>query len=297
MNDPVDIRDRRHLSHRDIPTLNFVKTDVPFVFRRHFREGLRSHIFEVHDPESVAIEKNGVVENGVRFFPRSFPFAMLRLMRYRFQSVGGALGEIERFHTMRRFLTTDFVADSEEFVVDYRIHGRMEPMVCGFQEYVAGEIFDPWAFKRHPVTLPGLADQVLSLQDTGMPRGNFLDLVNRNAKQFVNASKRMMDRAGLIPDLSGVGNLILTKEARFKLVDINNISRVCFHPKVYIDDKGYPVCDKSVEVLAILEEHFFGIHRPDLVRKDPVYRFFLDPDRLERVREKEKAFLKNAIDD
>ena len=295
MNDPADIRDRRYLSHRDIPGLNFIKIDVPFVFRRHFREGLRSHIFEVHDPESVAIEKNGVAENGVRIFPRSVPFAMLRLMRYRFHSAGEALAEIERFHTMRRFLTTDLVADSEEFVVDYRIQGHMEPMVCGFQEYVAGEIFDPWAFERHPGTLPGLADQVLSLQDTGMPRGEFLDLVDRNARRFVKASKRMMNRSGLIPDLSGVGNLILTKDARFKLVDINNITHVCFDPKVYIDDKGYPVCDKSVEVLAILEEHFFGIHRPDLVRKDPVYRFFLEPDRLDRVREKEKAFLKKGI--
>ena len=292
MNDPADIRDRRHLTDQDILTLNFIKTDVPFVFRRHYREGLRSHIFEVHDPESVALEKYGVTENGIRIFPRSAPFAMLRLMRYRFHSAGEALAEIERFHTMRGFLTTDFVADSEEFLVDYRIHGRMELLLCGFQEYVAGEIFDPWAFERYPATLSSLADQVLSLQDTGMTKRGFLDLLEQNGRQFVKASKRMMDQAGLIPDLSGVGNLILTKDACFKLVDINNISRVRFSPDVYIDDKGYPVCDKSMEVLAILEEHFFDIPRTHLVQKDPVYRLFLDPGRLDRVREKEKAFLK-----
>ncbi|MCF8044808.1 MAG: hypothetical protein K9J83_03020 [Desulfarculaceae bacterium] len=295
MNDPADIRDRRHLTGHDILALNFVKTDVPFVFRRHFREGLRSHIFELHDPESVALEKNGVMENGVRIFPRSVPFAMLRLMRYRFSSAGEALAEIERFHTLLRFLTTDFVADSEEFVVDYRIHGKMELLLCGFQEYVAGEVFDPWAFERYPGTLSSLADQVSALRDTGMPESRFLDLLERNARRFVAALKQMMDRAGLIPDLSGVGNLIVTKDARLKLVDINNISRVCFTPDVYIDDKGYPVCDKSVEVLAILEEHFFGTPRPDMIRKDPVYRVFLEPDRLGLVREKEKAFLKKGI--
>lgn len=295
MNEPVDIRDRRHLTGQDILSLNFVKNDVPFVFRRHFREGLRSHIFEVHDPDSVAVEKNGIREKGVRVFPRSTPFSMLRLMRYRFFSPGEALAEIERFHTLLRFLTTDFVADSEEFVADYRIHGRMELMLCGFQEYVAGEIFDPWAFERYPGTFSNLADQVQSLRDTGMSKSKFLDLLQRNGRRFVAASKRMIDRAGLVPDLSGVGNLIVTKEARLKLVDINNISKVCSGPDVYIDDKGYPVCDKSVEVLAILEEHFFDISRPDLIRKDPVYRVFLEPDRLDRVREKEKAFLKKGI--
>ncbi len=295
MNEPEDIRDRGYLTRADILALNFVRQSAPFVFRRHYREGLRSHIFEVHSPGTVATEKNGAVENGIRVFPRSVPFAMLRLMRHRFKTVEEALLEIERFHTLRGYLTTDFVADSEEFLADYRIHGRMELILCGFQGYVEGEIFDPWAFERYPGALSSLADQVRLLQSTRVSRGNFLDLLERNVKQFVKALKRMVDQAGLIPDLSGVGNLILTKDARFKLVDINNISRVSFDPDVYIDDKGYPVCDKSVEVLAILEEHFFKIPRSDLVRKEPVYRFFLEPGRLHRVREKEKDFLRKVI--
>jgi hypothetical protein len=52
----LDIRDRETLQHGDIVSLNFIRADCPYVFRRHFRCGLRSHILEVLDPEAVRRE-------------------------------------------------------------------------------------------------------------------------------------------------------------------------------------------------------------------------------------------------
>ncbi|EFK09225.1 conserved domain protein [delta proteobacterium NaphS2] len=44
----------------------------------------------------------------------------------------------------------EYMANSNEFLVDYRIHGQYETLLCGLQEYVEDEILDPWApLDRH----------------------------------------------------------------------------------------------------------------------------------------------------
>ena len=55
-----DIRDRPRLEHLDIIELNFIRDPGDFLFRRHYRMGLRSHIMEVLKPADVTIEKNGI---------------------------------------------------------------------------------------------------------------------------------------------------------------------------------------------------------------------------------------------
>jgi hypothetical protein len=91
----------------------------------------------------------------------------------------------------------------------------------------------------------------------------------------------MITEANIVPDLAGVGNLILTRSCHFKLVDINNISRVFFDSSVRLDDKGYPVCDKSIEALSLIEQKV--LHR-SIEIDDPVYKNFLDPLRMKDVR-------------
>ncbi len=93
--------------------------------------------------------------------------------------------------------------------------------------------------------------------------------------------------ANHIPDLAGIGNILATAEGQVKLVDINNISRVWFDHHIRVDDKGYPVCDKSIEALSLLEKHCIG--RVDF-KNDPVYQIFLDPQRMREVRSLERAF-------
>jgi hypothetical protein len=105
--------------------------------------------------------------------------------------------------------------------------------------------------------------------------------------KFIEGVKRMVLEANHVPDLAGVGNLLLTPEGEVKLVDINNISRVSFGPDIPIDDKGYPVCDKSVQALALLEQKIIG---NPIKGEETVYETFLDAQRVRRVKALEDKF-------
>jgi len=95
---------------------------------------------------------------------------------------------------------------------------------------------------------------------------------------------------GYIPDLAGFGNLILTLEGNLKLVDINNIVEIKFNDSIPIDDKGYPSCDVSIEVLSLLEK---DILQKNVQIDDPLYQFFLSPLRKIKVKALEKQFYKS----
>ena len=101
-----------------------------------------------------------------------------------------------------------------------------------------------------------------------------LEKVLLRARSFINRIKEMIIRMAYIPDLAGVGKLLLTPRGEIKLVDINNISGVTFGFNIDLDDKGYPVCDKSVEALSFLEEKLFG---KEIDRGEPLDRTYLDP--------------------
>jgi hypothetical protein len=65
---------------------------------------------------------------------------------------------------------------------------------------------------------------------------------------------------------------------------------VVFDGEIRLDDKGYPVCDKSVEALSLVEMKMLG-RFIDL--QDRIYQFFLDPDRKRQVQIKEELFYRN----
>jgi hypothetical protein len=288
-----DIRDRPWLSHADIADLNFIRRDLPYIFRRHFREGLRSHIFEVHDAASIQQEQEGLLQDGILVFPRSVPRSMLRLFRHRFGSLNEALEEIRRFQTLESFLSARYIATSSEFLVDYWTGGQANLLLCGLQEYIPGEIFDPWAYERNPDSLTGLIEHLLAVHAPEAEAEELLAAFASHVHTFVSQTKRLISQAGYIPDLSGVGNLILRPDGVLKLVDINNISRVTFRDRINLDDKGYPVCDKSVEVLAILERKLLRTKVPPC---EGLYDFFLAPERMARVRELEREFRRQVRD-
>jgi hypothetical protein len=107
------------------------------------------------------------------------------------------------------------------------------------------------------------------------------------AKKFIEGVKRMILEANHVPDLAGVGNLLLTPEGEVKLVDINNISRVSFGPTISIDDKGYPVSDKSIQALSLLEQKILA---RAINKKETVYKTFLDSQRVRDVKVLEDRF-------
>ena len=89
-----DIRDRPTIDHADVMALNFVNAAAPVVFRRHFRQGLRSHVLEILDPQAVAVERKGTMVDGVMRFPKAEPRRMLRIFRTRLHTLDEGLDEI-----------------------------------------------------------------------------------------------------------------------------------------------------------------------------------------------------------
>lgn len=289
-----DIRDKVSIRHDDVVALNFIRAPGAFVFRRHFRQGLRSHIMEILARADVALENEGTVVNGLRCFPRARPIYMLRIFRTRLATLAEALAEIARVEVVARYLGPDFAAASSEFVVDY--HGPQGPaiMLCGLQAYVAGEIVDPWSLLDAERLLSSLYDSLHGAR--GLPlahRPAWIAAARLKAARFVWAVKRMIARERQIPDLAGAGNLVMSATGEIILVDINNISAVVFDDAIPLDDKGYPVCDKSVEALALIEEKLLG---RKIDRQQAAYRFFLDPARKRRASAAETAFHQRKSD-
>jgi len=275
-----DIRDQPVIDNDAVVGLNFIRSKSAYFFRRYFRNGLRSHVMEVLRSSDVKKETRGVLVDGIRQFPRAIPLKMLRIFRRRFLSFAEVLNEIKRVKIIERYLTPQQMARSDEFIVGYHLSGREEILLCGLQEYVSGEAVDPWRIGP----LESLS-KIVPL--AGGDFGRFMNRVSVNLGAFVSGIKKMILEAEHIPDLAGEGNILLTSTGDIKLVDINNISKIVKSRDIYRDDNGYPVCDKSVEVLALLEKCLLN-GESDV--KDPIYGFFLDPERTARVREVTQAF-------
>jgi hypothetical protein len=285
---PIDIRDLPSITHAEIAGLNFIKSATPYVFRRHFRQGLRSHVMEILNRSDVELEQKGKTVDGVKKFPKASPRRMLRIFRTRLKTLDDALEEIARVKIVERYLAPDFMARSTECIVDYRGPDGLDLMLCGFQEYIAGEVFDPWTILDAADLLPSLYRTLDRRDDTRiLPADRWTATVRENSARFIACIKRMITEEGHVPDLAGVGNLIVTVGGEMRLVDINNISPVVFDASVRLDEKGYPVGDKSIEALSLIEEKI--LDRPVDIG-EPVYRHFLDPGRKRAVGAKEESF-------
>lgn len=282
---PPDIRDRSHITHEDVIALNFIRNPNRFVFRRHYRQGLRSHVMEVLDPSDVELEKRGLLQGGQRYFPTATPVKVLRIFRTRFSDPREAIADIQRFHIMKSYLSTDYIAGSEEFVVDYHHGGGGEILLCGLQSFVRGQILDPWRLADGELALPG---SIVHLSKPAlMETAAWIQAVKGHAARFVAHIRRMITEARLVPDLAGAGNILLTPSGALVLVDINNICAVSRGPHPSVDEKGYPTCDKSIEALARIQTHLAGRPEDDA---DSLYRFFLDSGRMAVVEALHRRF-------
>lgn len=276
-----DIREKSFAGPEDILGLNFIRGEIPFFFRRYYRQGLRSHVMEVLDPEDLALERSGVLSDRVRTFPRARPIKMFRVFRKRFKTLEQAREEVLRVKLVEKYLGPEYIAHSEEILVDYMLGDKRHLLLCGLQDYVEGEALDPWS----PVQ-EGLLWEMASRFAPVDPE-NALGLFLKNAEEFLRRMKRLIKEAGLIPDLAGINNLIITSSGPIRLVDINNISPINLAPDIPVDDKGYPICDKSIQALSLLEKKLLG-RDPDMT--DPLFQAFLDPERIRNVQVIESAF-------
>jgi hypothetical protein len=285
---PMDIRDKAFISHDDVIGLNFINDSGPYIFRRHYRQGLRSHILQVLERADVEREKIGSEVDGVRWYPKAKPLKMFRIFRTRLATLDHALREINRVKITERYLAPDFLATSSEFIVDYETPEGRDLMLCGFQEYEAGEIVDPWSILDGQALIAALFVSMRgSIDGFSMIREKWSITVRKKAAEFIRRIKEMIYQAGYLPDLAGIGNLVVIPSGEIKLVDINNISKVFFDSEIRLDDRGYPVCDKSIEALYLLEEKVVG-GTPD--RGEEIYRTFFDPGRRRAVKGHEEIF-------
>lgn len=290
----MDIRDKAFISHEDVMGLNFINDSSPYYFRRYYRQGLRSHILEVLKRVDVEREKSGIEVDGVRWYPTARPLKMFRIFRTRLKTLERALREIHRVKITERYLAPDFLATSSEFIVDYEMPDGRDLMLCGFQEYEAGEIVDPWSILDRHGFISGLYDSMReSIDGFDMMRDHWVAMARKKAAIFIQRIKEMISQAAYIPDLAGIGNLVVIPSGDIKLVDINNISKVVFDSEIQLDDRGYPVCDKSIEALWLLEEKMIG-STPD--RGEKIYRTFLDPGRKRVVKGHEAIFYRRKKD-
>ena len=208
---------------------------------------------------------------------------MLRIFKRRISRKEEVLEEIEKFKILQHYLSQDQFAGSLEFITDYRIGDRREMLLCGLQEYVPGKILDPWGV----LSDSHMQDLLAQMGHGAAARSHLLETARHHTARLIGNIKQMIAGSGYIPDLSGVGNLMLTAEGGVKLVDINNITSVATDDSIPIDDKGYPACDRSILVLALLEQKI--LHRRDL-KGEPLYDHYLDPQRLRRTKLAENRF-------
>ncbi len=283
-----DIRDKLFINHDDVIGLNFVKVPCPYVFRRHFRQGLRSHIMETLDPGDLDREISGTLVDGVRWFPKARPRRIFRIFRTRLKTLERAMEEVRRVKIIEQYLAPDFLAKSEEFVVDYQGPDGFDLMLCGFQEYVEGEIIDPWSILDSGDLVSVMARSLGQSASPSDPAGQrWIRRARSRASIMIARIKQMILEKEHVPDLAGVGNLVMVSSGGIKLVDMNNISKVTFNAQIALDDRGYPVGDKSIQALSLLESNIMG--RP-VDAGETIYRHFLDPARRRAVQSLEEAF-------
>jgi len=283
-----DIRDKPYLLHKDILGLNFIREPGIYIYRKHYRSGLRSHIMQVLDPEDIEKENKGVIINGLRWYPRAEPLKILRIFRKRFNTLEDAEEELKRVKIIQTYLAPDYLAMPGEFLVDYSRHGRCDVLLCGLQEYVQGQILDPWGLLNRDHLASFRSDMGFdNAEDSATLSDLWIRSVRERVQEFIKRLKQMITETGHVPDLAGAGNLILTRSGNIKLVDINNVSRVSFNPFISLDDRGYPVCDKSIESLFLIEQKLLC---RSSIRNGPIYDTFLDPERMKKVKALDEEF-------
>ena len=285
-NQSGDIRDKTSLTGEEVVQLNFINDSGKYYFRKHNRQGMRSHVLEVLTTEDLLKETSGEIIDGIRLYPRAIPKYMLRILRNRFSTLQETLDEIKTYNLVLKFLGPECIAISNEFIVEYTRTGQSEIVLCGLQEYVHGAILDPWGLVGE-TPLETFYQSRFPREKLGATR---TEKGRESIATFVTRMRKMIYESGYVTDLAGNGNLILTGSGDVKLVDINNIIQVSMDDTILLDDKGYPSCDKSIEVLWILEDK---ILKTANLSDDPLYKHFLSVERLKKARSLEQEFFGN----
>ncbi|MEA1900505.1 MAG: hypothetical protein U9N47_07055 [Thermodesulfobacteriota bacterium] len=163
---------------------------------------------EVLRPGDVEKETKGIIKNGIKLYPRAEPLKILRIFRTKFGSLKDAEEELRRVKIIATYLAPDYLARPEEFLINYRTGEKCEILLCGLQEYVKGELIEPWGHFDDDHLISMLGD--MGVDDSVMIISKWSRRVRKNAETFVSKIKQMIMETNHVPDLAGVGNLLLT---------------------------------------------------------------------------------------
>lgn len=277
----IDIRDIKHATPEEITDLNFLHLTDQYVLRRHNYQGLRSHVFQILKTDDVRKANEGVIKEGIKKYPQATPLNILRIMRKKFKSLDDVLAEIRKYKLIEKYFDADSYAKSQEIVVDYNHGGKNKVMLIGIQDYVEGFRLNPWS------TIIGL-HIVDFLKISGIKNiDETVSQIRKNVADFVQLLKDFILKTRHIPDLAGIGNIMLKRDGTIVLVDINNISEVSFSDHIYVDDFGYPIVDRSIEAIFCLDK----FSMPDEYDRNCfLYQEFLSNRRCKKVDAIEKDF-------
>ena len=132
----IDIREMTHISHKDVMGLSFIKKQGNYVFRKYYKQGLRSQIIEILDSTDAIKQDKGEIINGIRFYPRARPLNILRIFRAQFESMENVFEEIKKYKILEDYLPPDAYSKSCEFVVDYIREGKRDYILCGLRAFM-----------------------------------------------------------------------------------------------------------------------------------------------------------------
>ena len=199
-----DIRHKSFVTHDDVTALNFIRRSVAYVFRQYHKQGLRSHIMEVLNSDDVLKQNKGEVIDGTRFFPWAEPLKMLRIFRTKFDSLEEAFDEIRKLRIVETYLPEDSYAKSLEFIVDYIRNGTRDIILCGLQEYVDGEVLNPWALTDENL----VADLFSRMKVKGRHASEMtveqrIKRFQKKVEAFIDGAKKMIVETCYVPDFAG----------------------------------------------------------------------------------------------
>ena len=262
----MDIRNKNRVEHEDMVGLNFILDEPSYVFKYHRNQGLRSHVVQVISPNDYRAETEGIEVNGRKEFPRAVPDYVFRIYRSKIEPEE-AMEDIKKIKVVREYLKEN-MAYSNEFIASYKKNDgaqeNYETILCGLQEFIKGDIIDPW------FCVPESYD----------------DNFKKETIKAIDRVKECIHETGYIPDLAGRGNFIYGKRG-VVLTDINNINKVDFSSYIYIDNKGFPIVDTSIEALSELEKAVKGS-----VDSDLIYEHYLEPSRKSKCLQLRKEWSK-----
>lgn len=276
-----DIRDIQHATSDEVNDLNFLNLTDQYVLRRHTYQGLRSHVFQILKTDDVRKENEGVIRKGVKNYPKAAPVKILRIMRTKFNNLAAVTVEIKKYKLIERYFDAESYAKSQEIIVDYNHNGKNKVMLIGIQDYVEGFRLNPWSAYIGFQIVDFLKISGIKNIDETMAQ------ILKNMANFVHLLKRFILKTRHIPDLAGIGNIMLKRSGNIVLVDINNISEVSFSDPIYVDNFGYPIVDRSIEAIFCLDK-FCTPNEYD--KNNFLYRKFLSDSRRKKVDAIEKEF-------